>query len=509
MSAAKKPPDPPTGTHKPPSSGKPPTGRAGSPGDAKKKPAAPPAKAPDPFDGEDPIDAVLPLATAGGAPPPRDDDFDALGFDTSFGIAPSAPAGAILPMIEGPIGDQDETPPAGVFLGEDVQVLSAHNIGRALAEADGEGCELGDPLPGMALQQVGLVGIDIGASAAVVARFNADGQHEIVPNADEERVTPVQVFFDEDGERLVGSEARRMAASAPARAIVDLKEMIADPFFRLSAGTDEVDSQTILGMVLARLFDDVQRESGAKPTHVALAAPAWFAETQRETLRQAVGKTGVTLVGITDESLAAAVPYSLRLPDLNPRIALVFDLGHAALGVGIVRCAGGDITVLAQEAKRELGSARWDLLIAQEAARKFKQAHGVDPMDDKGGAIDLKLRAEDAKRELSRRTQTTLTVSARGKALKVGFTRAGFEDAAKGLLARSMQLARDVRDRAGLDAWSRVDALILTGGGSRTPIVRSTLAQEVGREFERGIGAEEGVAIGALYWGTLERHRQR
>lgn len=513
MSAAKKPSDPPTGTPKPPS-GKPPTGRPGSTGDAK-KPAAP-AKAPDadPFADGDPIDAVMPLTAPIGPPPvlrdgpPRgEDEFDALGFDTSFGITPAAPAGATMPLIEGPIGDQDETPPAGVFLGEDVQVLSAQNIGRALAEADGT--ELGD-IPEMATLQVGLVGVDIGASAAVVARFNADGQHEIVPNVDEERVTPVQVFFDEDGERLVGSEARRMAASAPGRAIVDLKEMIADPFFRLNAGTDgEIDSPTVVSMVLTRLFDDVQRESGAKPTHVALAAPAWFAETQRETLRQAVAKTGIALVGITDESLAAAVPYSLRLPDLNPRIALVFDLGHAALGVGIVRCAGGDITVLAQEAKRELGSARWDLLIAQEAARKFKQAHGVDPMDDKGGAIDLKLRAEDAKRELSRRTQTTLTVSAKGKALKVGFTRAGFEDAAKGLLAQSMKLARDVRDRAGLDAWSKVDALIMTGGGSRTPIVRSTLAKEVGREFERGIGAEEGVAIGALYWGTLERHRQR
>jgi molecular chaperone DnaK (HSP70) len=509
VSAAKKPSDPPTGTHKPPS-GKPPTGRVGSTGDAKNKPAGAAKASADPFDGEDPIDAVMPLPTSQAAPAARggEDEFDALGFDTSFGITPSAPPGATMPLIEGPIGDQDETPPAGVFLGEDVQVLSAQNIGRALAEADGQ--ELGD-LPEMGALQVGLVGIDIGASAAVVARFNADGQHEIVPNADEERVTPVQVFFDEDGERLVGSEARRMAASAPARAIVDLKEMIADPFFRLNAGSaeGEVDSQTVLSMVLTRLFDDVQRESGAKPTHVALAAPAWFAETQRETLRQAVAKTGVSLVGITDEALAAAVPYSLRLPDLNPRIALVFDLGHAALGVGIVRCAGGDITVLAQEAKRELGSARWDLLIAQEAARKFKQAHGIDPMDDKGGAIDLKLRAEDAKRELSRRTQTTLTVSARGKALKVGFTRAGFEDAAKGLLDKSMALAREVRDRAGLDSWSKVDALLMTGGGSRTPIVRSTLAKEVGREFERGIGAEEGVAIGALYWGTLERHRRR
>lgn len=487
MSGTKKPGAPSSGSHERP---RPPAGPAAAP---------PPADAgADPFAQEDPIDAVLPLPAAAG-----DDDFDALGFDTSFGITPAAPPGATLTLT-----DQDETPAAGVFLGEDVQVLSAHTIGRALAEADGGAPDLAPP--DMSTLQAGLVGIDIGASAAVVARFNDDGQHEIVPNQEDERATPMQVFFDEDGERLVGREARGMAASAPSRAVVDLKEMIADPFFRLSAGgaEGEVDAQAVLATVLRRLLDDVARHGGEAPTHVALAAPAWFAETQRETLRRAVEGAGVALVGITDEALAAAVPYSLRLPDLNPRIALVFDLGHAALGVGVVRCAGGDIQVLAQDARRELGSARWDLLIAQEAARKFKQAHSIDPMQDKGGAIDLRLRAEDAKRELSRRTQAALTVTARGKVLKVGFTRAGLEDAAKDLVAKSLAFAREVRDRAGLAAWGEVDALIMTGGGARTPVVRAALAAEVGRQPERGMGAEEGVAIGALYWGTLERHRQ-
>lgn len=490
MSGTKKPSDPPTGAHKAPAKK-----NGSSPGTARH---GPPVGA-DPFAEQDPIDAVMPE----GAPAGADDDFDALGFDTSFGLTPQAAPGATLPL-----SDSDETPAAGVFLGEDAQVLSAHAIGRALAEADGRARQHGPP--DMAALQVGLVGVDIGASAAVVARFNDDGQHEIVPNEEDERATPLAVFFDEDGERLLGREARRMAASAPGRAIIDFKEMIADPFFRISTGgaDGEADSRVVLGMILERLFDDVERHAGARPTHVALAAPAWFADTQRETLRSAVERTGVTLVGITDETLAAAVPYSLRLPDLNPRVALVFDLGHAALGVGLVRCAGGDIQVLAQDAKRELGSARLDQLIAHEAARKFKQAHGFDPLDDKGAAIDLRLRAEDAKRELSRRTQATLTVSARGKALKVGFTRAGFEEAARALVERSLAFAREVRDRAGINSWSEVDALIMTGGGSRTPSVRASLAAEVGREPERGIGAEEGVAIGALYWGTLERHRR-
>ncbi len=453
----------------------------------------------------DPVPA--PAAGAG------DDDFDALGFDTSFGLSPGMGTGGFdvpgsFGMDPGGLSDKDDTPPAGVVIGEDVQVLSAKTIGKALAEAEGKGDD-DHALPDLTVLQKGLVGIDVGASAAVIARFNEDGQHEVVRNQDNERATAAQIVFDEDGEQLLGREARRMAPSAPARSVVDLKEMIADPFFRLQAGTaEELDSKTILKVVITRLLEDVERVDGERPTHVALAAPAWFGEPQREVLRLAAEATGVTLVGITDETLAAAVPYSLRLADLRPRVALVFDMGHAALGVGLVRCAGGDITVLGQEARRDLGSARWDLLLAEEAGRKFKQAHDIDPFEDKGAAIDLKLRAEDAKRELSRRNQCTLTVSAKGKTLKVGFTRPSFEEAARGLVEKSLELCRSVRDKAGITSWKGVDALIMTGGGSRTPLVKTAVTGELGREPEKGIGVEEGVAVGALYWGIGERHRK-
>ncbi len=53
---------------------------------------------------------------------------------------------------------------------------------------------------------------------------------------------------------------------------------------------------------------------------------------------------------LTVDGLHTQPPPAAEAPEA-PRVALVFDLGHAALGVGVVRCAGGDITVLAQDAK--------------------------------------------------------------------------------------------------------------------------------------------------------------
>ena len=465
------------------------------------------ASSQDPFAQDDPVDALRPRAGAGAD---AEDDFDALGFDTSFGgETPGASSGfGLEPMAaDAGLSDQDATPPAGIYIGEEVSVLDASSIGRALAEAEGRTLE---QLPDFEVLQQGLIGIDIGASVGVVARFNRDGKHEVVPNQDDDLITPGQIFFDDDGERIVGREARLMAASAPQRAVVDLKAVIADPDFKRHLGAQgEVAAVDVLAIFLQRLVSDVEAHSGERPTHVSLAAPAWYSEAHKELLARAVAAAGMELVGITDEALSAAVPYSLRLPDLKERRALVVDLGHAALGVAVVRCVQGDIQVLAKSARRELGSSQWDRLLAQEAARKFREIHKIDPLEDERAAVDLELRAEDAKRELSRRPHCTLVVSAGGKSLKIGFKREGFEKAARSLLEGIEQLLSEVREQAGIADWKDLDALIMTGGGSRTPAVRRLVAQETGMRPERGISPEDVVAVGSLYWGIGERHRRR
>lgn len=433
-----------------------------------------------------------PVAAIQGA---GDDDFDTLGFDTGFGMDPGMG-----------LGDDDETPPGGIFVGEEVQVLDAGAIGRALAEAEGRTVELP---PDLAPLRAGLVGIDVGAAAAVVARFTEDGQHDIVPNQNNELSTPVQVFFDDDGERLVGREARQMAASAPERAVVDLKRALTDPACHRDLGDVSVDGATAVETLVRQLLEDAEEYIGERPTHVALAAPTWFTEEHRTLLRQAAEACGVEVVGISDEALAAAVPYSLRLPDLNLRRALVFDCGHGALGVSVVRCAHGDIEVLAQASRPDLGSAQWDALIRNEAARKFRERFSTDPLEDPAAALDLTLRAEDAKKALSQRPQCTLVVQCDGKTLKVGFTRRGLEAAGKKLIEGARELLTEVRNEAGISEWTELHALILTGGGSRTPALRRMVVSETGLRPAPGASPEEAVAIGALYWGIGERYRRQ
>ncbi|MEM9281428.1 MAG: Hsp70 family protein, partial [Verrucomicrobiota bacterium] len=53
------------------------------------------------------------------------------------------------------------------------------------------------------------VGIDLGTSTSALAHVRVDGNPEIVPNGDGERLTPSVVFFDQyEGVKLVGSAAK-------------------------------------------------------------------------------------------------------------------------------------------------------------------------------------------------------------------------------------------------------------------------------------------------------------
>jgi molecular chaperone DnaK (HSP70) len=435
------------------------------------------------------------LAAGFGSSPAPDPDFDAVGFDDGSGQAQEVQN-----------VDDDDTPPSGIYVGgEEVQVIDAGALGRALAAASG--LQTDHAGPNFTVLRTGLVGLDLGASVAVVAHFNQDGKHEVVPNAENELVTPAQVFFDEDGERLVGKEAIRLAPSAPDRAFSDVKTLLGDSKFNAKIGGSSVNAEDVLAVVARRLLDDVEQRTGSRPTHAALAAPAWFLEPQRQALKRAVEKAGIEVVGVADEPLAATVPYSLQLRDLNPRRAVVFDLGHSGLGCAVVQCARGDIEILAADARRDLGATRFDDVIAGEGARHFKEQHGFDVRDDKGANFDLRIRAEECKKALSARPAFTMVVSARGKTSKIAFARAAFEEATRPIVEEARAFLVKIRDRAGVSDWKSIDAVILTGGGTRIPMVRRMVVQETGREPMKGINPDEGVAIGALYWGLFARSK--
>ncbi len=223
---------------------------------------------------------------------------------------------------------------------------------------------------------------------------------------------------------------------------------------------------------------------------------------------------GLTVVDVINEPTAAALSYGFARfnadpPDTGPGgreehedVALVYDLGGGTFDVTVVELADRRVSVVAVDGDHQLGGADWDEKIALHLSRRVLDAHpdAEDPLDDSEAAQALLLAAEQAKRELSDRTRTTVRVEHDGHALTVPFSRDDLERLTAGLLERTVTLARSVLAAARARGVTRLDRALLVGGSSRMPAVARRLAAELGVPVELR-DPDLAVAKGAALYG--------
>ena len=80
-----------------------------------------------------------------------------------------------------------------------------------------------------------VLGIDLGTTNSCMAVMEG-GEPTVIPNAEGGRTTPSVVAFTKDGERLVGSSAKRQAVTNPLNTVFSIKRFIGRKF-------DEVDKR--------------------------------------------------------------------------------------------------------------------------------------------------------------------------------------------------------------------------------------------------------------------------
>src|SRR6266478_642068 len=70
-----------------------------------------------------------------------------------------------------------------------------------------------------------IIGIDLGTTNSVVSVMEG-GDPVVIPNAEGGRTTPSVVAFTKDGERLVGTIAKRQAVTNPANTVFSIKRFM-------------------------------------------------------------------------------------------------------------------------------------------------------------------------------------------------------------------------------------------------------------------------------------------
>ena len=360
------------------------------------------------------------------------------------------------------------------------------------------------------------VGIDLGTTNSVVAVLEG-GEPTVIANAEGFRTTPSVVAFTKDGEVLVGETAKRQAVTNVDRTIASVKRHMGTDW-KVDVDNKKYTAQEISARILAKLKRDAEQYLGEPVTDAVVTVPAYFNDAERQATKEAGEIAGLNVLRIINEPTAAALAYGLD-KGKEDELILVFDLGGGTFDVSLLEVGKDDdfstIQVKSTAGDNRLGGDDWDQRVVDYLIKRFKETTGVDVSTDKIAKQRLKEAAEQAKKELSSQTSTTiqlpyLSLTENGPAnLDETLTRAKFEELTADLLERTKKPFQDVIKEAGVKL-ADVAHVVLVGGSTRMPAVVELVKKLTGgKEPNKGVNPDEVVAVGAaLQAGVLKGERK-
>ncbi len=347
-----------------------------------------------------------------------------------------------------------------------------------------------------------IIGIDLGTTFSAAAVLEG-GRPEIITNAEGERITPSVVAFAEDGERLVGTIARRQAITNPKRTVHSIKRKMGTDH-RVKIEPDgqvkEYTPEEISAFILQKLKKDAEDKLGGKITKAVITVPAYFNDSQRQATKDAGKIAGFQVERIINEPTAASLAYGLDKE--GDQTILVYDLGGGTFDVSILSIGEGVFEVVATDGDTQLGGDDFDQRIMEWLIGEFKRETGIDLSQDPNAMQRLKDAAEGAKKELSAKRETEInlpyiTADASGpKHLQQKLTRAKLEALIDDLLQRTVQIMENTLGAAKLGPKD-IDQIVLVGGSTRIPKVHELVEEFIPGKINREINPDEVVALGA------------
>lgn len=348
------------------------------------------------------------------------------------------------------------------------------------------------------------IGIDLGTTNSCVSVVEG-GKPVIIPNDKGERTTPSVVAFAANGERLVGSAARRQAAVNSSRTISSVKRHMGTDWHTTIDGKN-YNAQEISAMILRKLRQDAEAYLGETVTDAVITVPAYFNDIQRQATKDAGRIAGLNVLRIINEPTSAALAYGLD--NGAAQKIMVYDLGGGTFDVSIIEIGDGVIEVLATDGDNQLGGDDFDKRIADYLVAEFKKQNRVDLSRDAAAMQRVREAAEQAKKELSASENTIvslpyLSVGKDGPLhLEVSINRAKFNELTRDLVERTAGPVKNALNDAEIAA-SELGKVLLVGGSTRIPAVQDKVRQLTGMEPSRSINPDECVAQGAAVQGNV------
>jgi molecular chaperone HscA len=351
------------------------------------------------------------------------------------------------------------------------------------------------------------VGIDLGTTHSLVAAVRS-GVAECLPDNDGRVLLPSAVRYLEHGKREIGYDALESQSEDAENTIVSVKRFmgrgIADIGNRDKLPYRFVDRP---GMVLL-----ATREGDKSPVEVSaeilatlryraedtfnddlygavITVPAYFDDAQRQATKDAAKLAGLNVLRLINEPTAAAIAYGLD--NAAEGIYAVYDLGGGTFDISILRLSQGVFEVIATGGDSALGGDDYDRALADWLLNKA----GVDAVSARDKSA-VKVAARAAKEKLSSEPSVKSRFEVDSRAFDIDVRRGDFESITRELTARTIAAVRKAVRDARLSK-DEVKGVVLVGGSTRMPQIRTAVAEFFGREPLTNLNPDEVVALGA------------
>ncbi|MCX6692963.1 MAG: molecular chaperone DnaK, partial [Methanomicrobiales archaeon] len=327
----------------------------------------------------------------------------------------------------------------------------------------------------------------------------------VIPNAEGGRTTASIVAFTKDGERLVGSLAKRQAVTNPQRTIQSIKRKMGTSE-KIKIDDKSYSPQEISAMVLQKMKIDAEAYLGEKITKAVITVPAYFNDAQRQATKDAGQIAGLEVLRIINEPTASALAYGI---DKEHEITvLVYDLGGGTFDVSILTLGDGVFEVKSTSGNNRLGGDDFDFRLVQWLVEDYQKREGIDLRSDPIAMQRLRDASENAKIELSQKQKTSInlpyiTTGPSGpKFLDIDLTRAKLDQLIGDLVESTVGPVKQALSDAKLSP-EQIDHVLLVGGSTRVPLVQETVKRILNKEPDKGVNPDECVALGAAIQGAV------
>ncbi len=356
-----------------------------------------------------------------------------------------------------------------------------------------------------------MLGIDLGTTNSAVAVY-LGSKPVTIPSSEGQsesgKMFPSVVAFTEDNSVLVGQVAKRQLTINPNGTILEIKRKMGTDY-KVTINRKDYTPQQISAFILQKIKTDAQTFLGGEVKKAVITVPAYFNDNQRQATLDAGAIAGLEVLRIINEPTAACLAYGLDKISTDEGIRImVFSFGGGTHDVTTMELKGETFRVIATSGDTQTGGTDIDNAMVDRLLKHFHDSTNFDLRKSQMAMVRLKEAVERAKIKLSTHLAVNIElpfiaeVEGSPRHLEYKMTKVELEELALPTVKKVEGTIKRVLYDSRLGA-DEIDRLILIGGQTRMPLVRSVVEHFLSRVAEGGVDPMECVALGAAIQGAI------